>query len=198
MAQRQSEEKVGRRGWAATVAFGMVAIGLGFAVGIVAGVGWEEPVLVFDYLTGDTEEVDWSLAGSTPSGGEMVVDPKQEPPLPAVGASPPRAPIELHDEVEKAEILHRAAERAAAATEPLPGGGYSIQVGAFLDSNSAHGLVDSLRAKGYRVYVSRGEGNDSAWRVRVGPLRTRADAEKTALQLENREKLPTWVLSEGS
>jgi len=34
--------------------------------------------------------------------------------------------------------------------------------------------------------------------VRVGPLATRPEAEKTANKLKAAEKLPTWVLGETS
>jgi cell division septation protein DedD len=198
MTERRSEERTRRSGWKAAIALGVIGIVSGFTVGIVAGIGWEEPSLVFDYLTGDTEDVDWSLTDSATGSKESLVDRPSESSLPAVGASPRESQLGLRDGTGRAMIPHPAPTPASAARESLPGGGYSVQVGAFSDSSSARGLIDSLREKGYAAYVSRGKGDEAAWRVRVGPLRTRADAETTALQLESREKLPTWVLSEGS
>ena len=59
--------------------------------------------------------------------------------------------------------------------------------------------VDTLRSKGFPVYVSPGTNpGDSRWRVRVGPLGTRAEAEATAERLKKNEKLPTWILSEDA
>jgi cell division septation protein DedD len=198
MADRRSEERTRGNGWKATVALGAIGIVAGFTVGIVAGIGWEEPSLVFDYLTGDTEKVDWSSIGSATGSEQAVADRPSERSLPAVAASPQKNPLAPRAAAEKARTARPAPAPVSAAREPLPGGGYSIQVGAFSDANSAHSLIDSLREKGYLAYMSRGEGEQVSWRVRVGPLRTRADAETTALQLESREKLPTWVLSEGS
>lgn len=191
MAERRSEGKAKRRGWIATLALGMVGIASGFTVGIVAGVGWEEPSLVFDYITGDTEQVDWRSP-------EFAAVGEPEPPLPTVAAPPPADPQELRDAAAKGRAPVLKAKAVPVEKSSLPGGGYSIQVGAFSDSESAHRLVGSLREKGYRVYLSRVEEGDSVWRVRVGPLRTRAKAEVTALELERREKLDTWVMSEGS
>ena len=76
--------------------------------------------------------------------------------------------------------------------------GFAVQVGAFADSASAERLANSLRGKGFRVYVSgsREEGA-SRWRVRVGPMETREAAERSAARLKAEETLPTWVLEEG-
>jgi cell division septation protein DedD len=71
-------------------------------------------------------------------------------------------------------------------------------VGAFSEKSSAQALADSLRAHGYPVYLSPTEGDPASWRVRVGPLGTRPEAEKAARRLETTEKLPTWVLGEDS
>ena len=59
-------------------------------------------------------------------------------------------------------------------------------------------LASSLRSSGLPVYVSpsaAAEG-DQRWRVRVGPLATREEADRIAARLKAKEKLPTWVLSE--
>jgi cell division septation protein DedD len=79
-----------------------------------------------------------------------------------------------------------------------PATGFAIQVGAFSEKSSAQTLADSLRAHGYPVYLSPTEGDPASWRVRVGPLGTRPEAEKAARRLETTEKLPTWVLGEDS
>jgi len=71
-------------------------------------------------------------------------------------------------------------------------------VGAFAEKSAAEALAKSLRAHGYSVYLSPTDGNPTSWRVRVGPLGTRPEAERTARKLEIAEKLPTWVLGEAS
>jgi cell division septation protein DedD len=76
--------------------------------------------------------------------------------------------------------------------------GFAVQVGAFSEKSAAQALAESLRAHGYPVYLSPTEGAPTSWRVRVGPMGTRPEAEKTARKLETAEKLPTWVLGETS
>ena len=73
-----------------------------------------------------------------------------------------------------------------------------MQVGAFAESRAAEQLAQSLRSSGLPVYVSpsaAAEG-EQRWRVRVGPVATREEAERIASRLKSKEKLPTWVLTE--
>ena len=197
MAERRPQERARRGGWFPTLALGVIGVATGFAVGIVVGISWEEPALVFDYVTGDTEQIAWSST-DPPTGIEESLADRAREPLPAIAAPPPLRPGSP-EAVDNSRA--KAASGPAAppvARDPLPGAGFSVQVGAFSDSQAAHSLADSLREQGYRVYLSRGEGNGAAWRVRVGPLQTRADAEREARRLKSREDLPTWILSEGS
>ena len=74
---------------------------------------------------------------------------------------------------------------------------FAVQVGAFAESHSAERLADALRGKGFDVYVSAGASSgEPRWRVRVGPLPSREEAERVATRLKAEEKLPTWVLDE--
>ena len=59
MAERRTRVSVSRRRWPAMVAAGVAVVSAGFAIGIVAGIVWEEPGLVLAYLTGDTERISW-------------------------------------------------------------------------------------------------------------------------------------------
>jgi len=72
-----------------------------------------------------------------------------------------------------------------------------VQVGAFTESAPAEKLADRLRARGYPTYVRSSEDDgESRWRVRVGPVAARPEAEALAEKLQRAEKLPTWVLDE--
>ena len=72
-----------------------------------------------------------------------------------------------------------------------------MQVGALADAASAEQLAVKLRARGFPVYVApSAEPGSKRWRVRVGPVATREQADEVAARLA-REKLPTWVLAEG-
>jgi DedD protein len=71
-------------------------------------------------------------------------------------------------------------------------------VGAFAKSASAEQMADQLRARGYpTLVVPTAEARDQRWRVRVGPLSSRNEANQMARRLQTQEQLPTWVLSEG-
>jgi cell division septation protein DedD len=172
--------------WLVTGATLLVLIAAGFSVGIVAGVVWEEPDLVMAYLSGETEEVAWSASAGTGS-----VD---------VAAAPERAPVPGPvDPQVRRDGDGRKKKKPIPAVSAPPKGGLAVQVGAFATSEAAERLADSLREKGFPVYVSPGaDPGDSRWRVRVGPLDSREAAERAADRLKKGEKLPTWILSEGA
>ena len=131
----------------------------------------------------------------------------------AVGSGPAAAPAEAGAEPAEGEAATAAPDVAAAppaAPPPLPSadraaapgaraaGKLSVQVGAFAESRAAEQLAESLRGSGLPVYVSPSAAAEGAqrWRVRVGPVRTREEAEQIASRLKTKEKLPTWVLTE--
>jgi len=185
------------RGWLfSLLALALVAIP-GFALGLFAGVLWEDPGLILGDLAGDTDEVAWGppteadaaaaagaapapVEGAEPDAGEAVSAPAD------VAAAPPPAPAPLP-----------SADRAA-APGARAAGKLAVQVGAFAESRAAEQLADSLRGAGLPVYVSpsaAAEGQQR-WRVRVGPVATREEADRIASRLKTKEKLPTWVLTE--
>ncbi|MAI26603.1 MAG: hypothetical protein CMN75_11260 [Spirochaeta sp.] len=52
---------------------------------------------------------------------------------------------------------------------------------------------DRPQAKPRKVQVME-PTNDDRWRVRVGPLPARVEADQVALRLKSEEKLSTWVI----
>jgi DedD protein len=186
------------RGWLVSV-LGLALVAIpGFALGLFAGVLWEDPGLILGDLAGDTDEVAWgpqsgeaeASAAALPGAAEASEDSapvaEAEPPAPPdVAAAPPPAPPPLP-----------SAQRAAAPASRA--GKLSVQVGAFGESRAAEQLADSLRKSGLKVYVSPSAASEGEkrWRVRVGPYASREEADKVAARLKTREKLPTWVLTE--
>jgi len=174
-------ERKRTRGWA-LVALGLVAVP-GFALGLFAGIAWEDPSLVASHLVGRTTVVTWEA----PMGQELDS-------LPDVAALPDRAPEPAVRERKTPSVTRLRPEVLT------PGGaaaGFAVQVGAFSESASADRLAGALRTKGYAVYVSPGTGSGATrWRVRVGPHPSREEAERSAKRLKAEEKLPTWVLDE--
>jgi len=175
------------RGWLySLLGLALVAIP-GFALGLFAGVLWEDPGLILGDLAGDSEEVAWgpqpeadATAEPAPDGGEAATAP------PDVAAAPPVVPPTL-------PMADRAAVPAART-----GGKLSVQVGAFGESRAAEQLAQTLRRSGLPVYVSpsAAAAGEQRWRVRVGPVATREEADRIASRLKSKEKLPTWVLTE--
>ncbi len=199
MAEKKSESSW-KQGWPAAIAVVSVVVAAGFAIGVIAGITWEEPGLVVGYLSGQTEGVEWSVGAEDPEVDELAAGAAVPEP-PSVAAPPP---LGLR-EIPNAAIPERARTQSSAASAPKavttaarPAAGFAVQVGAFSEKSAAKKLADSLRARGYAVYLAPTEANPISWRVRVGPVATRPEAEKTARRLEAAEKLPTWVLGEDS
>jgi cell division septation protein DedD len=208
-------------GWIASLLGAAVLIAGGFGLGLVAGVVSEEPELVVGHLVGRSEEVAWLPEGEpefTPATHEAAsehdegrldevaweADDRAVPlaPLPAVAAPPPAAPPPA--------ALSPAAPLPAAPLPAAPrdvsslpeawgrGSGFVVQVGAFSAAAVADDVKRKLRVKGFESYVVPATpSGDGKWRVRVGPVSTRAGADSLAGRLESEERLPTWVLSEG-
>ncbi len=177
-ADETRRRRSGRRdepGLLSVVAGALLLIVVGFGAGVVAGLVLEDPGLVIDYALGRTEGVELE------SEALAVADAE----LPPVAAAPPSA-------IEPSE---RATPPVGAAP---PSGRFAVQVGAFEDAAAAQRLAERLRGRGLDVYVSpSAEPGASRWRVRVGPVASREQAETLAGRLKKRERLPTWVLTEG-
>lgn len=64
-------------------------------------------------------------------------------------------------------------------------GAWVVQVGSFAREANALVLRDRLREAGYEAFVEEGEGDDQTWwRVRVGPVSERGQAEELRAALE--------------
>jgi DedD protein len=77
------------------------------------------------------------------------------------------------------------------------GSGFSVQVGAFQDRPPAAALSDRLERGGFPAYVSSAQSGGQRWRVRVGPVGSRGEADALAKRLKREEGLPTWVVADG-
>ncbi len=70
-----------------------------------------------------------------------------------------------------------------------------MQVGAFATGTAADGLAEELKKLGHTAYVADEGGNGARYKVRVGPIASRADADALADKLKREQRLPTWVLA---
>ena len=170
----------------------------GFAIGLFAGVLWEDPSLILGDMAGGTQDVAWGPQPAAEAGDVAAEGPASEDAASAApeAASPAAGTASVSAPPPPAGPLPTAT--AAARPAPKPAGKLSVQVGAFAESRAAEELAQSLRSSGLPVYVSPSAAAEGSqrWRVRVGPLATREEADKIAARLKTKEKLPTWVLTE--
>ncbi len=81
------------------------------------------------------------------------------------------------------------------APEAGAGDGIMIQVMATRDLSSAIAMRQRLSQKGYSVSIAEGSGmtDRGLQKVRVGPYRSRREAELAARRLEAEEGVRTWI-----
>jgi len=187
-------------GWLATLGGAALLVAIGFGVGLVAGTAYEEPELVTDHLAGRTTEVVLGPIGDgLPEEGSLdaPADVAAAPPLEPIAASEVEPlPTPLGAGGLDAAPEEPLAEPAAAARPPAAATGFSIQVGAFGAEATARQLAGELGKRGYKTYVIS-EGADARYKVRVGPIASRAEAERLSERLKSEHRLPTWILASG-
>lgn len=169
-------------GWFATLGGAAILIVLGFGIGLVAGAAWEEPELVMDHFAGRTTEVPLAIDGGFDGAAG-------EP-----GPSPARPLGAKTRELAAPEEPATGARPPVSASRTLRGG-HAIQVGAFDGRSGAEGLVRELEAAGFPVYVIEDTGGSARFKVRVGPVAERGQAEALAARLKRDHRLPTWILT---
>jgi len=166
-------------GWIATLLGAALLVLLGFGVGVMVGASIEDPDLIASVVAGQAQEVglppEDTIADRLGDTAEQAPRPfgahRSEPVPPPVAAAPP--------------------PRAVAR------GGFSIQVGAFREESPAQGLVRQLESGGFKAYIATSDqGTGQRWRVRVGPVASRGEADELARRLKHDQGLPTWVVAD--
>jgi DedD protein len=115
-----------------------------------------------------------------------------EPVPPARVAS--REPITPPPAAERAVVDKPAPTVSGPRTAASGSGGWSVQVGAFGSAESARKLVGQLQKDGLPSYVAPLDRNGKTLhRVRVGPVDSRADADRLAARVKARG-LPASVV----
>lgn len=77
-----------------------------------------------------------------------------------------------------------------------PGGKYAVQVGAYQKEEEAKKIVEGLKSKGYPAFVetTKGSGQGTWYRVRIGLFKTRGEAKLYGNTLKGREPSVRKVL----
>jgi DedD protein len=75
-------------------------------------------------------------------------------------------------------------------------GGYQLQVASFKDQNDADKLVEELRRRGHRAFRQASYVPERGlWhRVRIGPFKSRYEAQKYKLEFERTERLAPFLV----
>lgn len=120
-----------------------------------------------------------------PAEPEAVPAPAAPPPAPAQTAAPQSAPTPT----PKPEAPVQPVQPAELPPKPSATASWAVQVGSFTEPANASRLRDSLRAKGYPAYVEQVKlSSGAAYRVRVGPVLSRADAEAIQTKLAKNDQ----------
>ena len=176
-SQKNGDRRRSGQGWLSTLVGVLVLTVGGFLIGLVVGVVSEEPELVAGHVAGRSTEIDWTAPGNRGDGSSRAGSWPDEDVQPVDGQESLMPPV-------------AAAPRQLSGS---PGQDFVIQVGAFADGVTARALALRLEQSGYPVLVME-PASDDRWRVRVGPLPARVEADQVALRLKSEERLPTWVL----
>lgn len=174
-------------GWLATLLGAGFLVLLGFAVGMVVGASVEDPDLIASVVAGQAQEV-----GLPPEDtiADRLGEPAEEAPRPFGASRSAGAP---RDQAAPPPV----AAAPPPQQRPVSRGGFSIQVGAFREESPAQGLVRQLESGGFKAYIATSdEGSGQRWRVRVGPVASRGEADELARRLKRDEGLPTWVVAD--
>lgn len=122
--------------------------------------------------------LDDTAARSPLAGAEAPVpNPVPNPlPNPAPQLSPEPTPT-------PAPVTAPAPSVTPASAAPTPSTGFFVQLGVFSNKPSADQLARAVRAKGYKVTVTRVDGPTVLHRVRVGPVADRPAATELSKRL---------------
>lgn len=109
---------------------------------------------------------------------ELPPEPVAAPASPAAAPEPVAAPAPAPQPKPAAPVQPVKPAAVAAAPKTAAAASWAVQVGSFAEQANASRLRDSLRGKGYPAYVEQVKlASGASYRVRVGPVLSRADAE---------------------
>ena len=82
----------------------------------------------------------------------------------------------------------------APGASPASGQGFVVQVAALNVRSEAEAIAKRLVAKGYAAFVQTpSNGTPAVFRVRIGPVSTRQEADTLAAKLQKEEQFKPWI-----
>jgi len=129
---------------------------------------------------------------SKPEAGPVVAQQK-----PAAQKQQAKAPQAVTPQTKKPakKPVKKPSPTLATAASPEKIRAWTVQVGSFNTSDKALKLRSKLRAKGYKAYVDKiRKQNKTYYRVRVGPVLNRRDADKSLKKLKKAGQINAYVV----
>jgi cell division septation protein DedD len=183
-------------GWVSTIAALVVLVVVGFLCGALAGFLWEEPGLVFAYLSGKTQPVDWStpekakdVAAPAPTysgSAELPSEPEAKSDLAGAAVELPSAPAPA---AAGAPVAAPAAVPASAPARPVE----KVEKKPAPPAPVAAVKPAAIKPAPAKVAAATPAGRFS---VQVGAFADRASADKLVSQLKG-HGFTTYVKADG-
>jgi septal ring-binding cell division protein DamX len=115
--------------------------------------------------------------------------PQPAPARKVAKAVAPPAPIPkpAEENTETGGAIDQGSQHAAVASAPVRHKPYNIQIDAVMDRTNAQNMAAKLQRLGYRAYLVPTEiGDQTWWRVRIGPYDTQEEAAAAEQELRAR------------
>lgn len=129
---------------------------------------------------------------AAPSRAQPVATP-EPPPVAEAAADTESAPASDPAEATPPEPAPVVEPEPAPVDEALAA--WAVQVGSFGSQVNAMGLRDRLREQGYSAYVESASEQSRFYRVRVGPVIDRSEAQALQQRLESELDTATLIVS---
>ena len=188
----------------------LLALGAAYFLGLLTGMAGREQARTATEAATPTRSPTQPVRIAALAPSPTAIHPPASPPIPpfpkpVLGKEPTGKPtIQFFEDGSESEptASARPAVRSPAARTPPPAapetGEFWVQVTSVSSERDARARRDKLVHRGYHARVESVEGpKGSVYRVRVGPYRSRADAERTSQRLTREEKVKTWIVPAG-
>ena len=121
------------------------------------------------------------------AAAEKTTADAQETDAPA--AEPPSTPqVNAPSEAERSAVPSPPTSNSTLAPSAGKNAGWAVQVGSFASPATAQGLARKLESQGFNAFVrSVNINGKQLYRVRVGPMADRGDAEATLAKLKTKQ-----------
>lgn len=150
----------------------------------------------------ETRELPLVQPGNVPAGGAVGLEARPVDPAVVDGSATPGNPAGQAGQAdpnaaEAAATPAPAADALGALPPATAGGGYAVHFGAYASSKAAETVATLARDAGLPAYTEATQlGSRQAWRVRIGPYVSRAEAEIVRVKaLEVRSDVPVRVVA---